>query len=676
MIVYFFSLLFFLIPLVFYKNTSEVFEFNKIITVYIFTISIITVCITKRIITGKIIFRRTILDWPLIFYLSVLLLSTFFSIDFRTSWLGYYSRFNGGFVSSVCYVLLYWAFVSNLKSTDIGRIINSIFAGIFIVSILAILEHFSFFATCGLMGFGWTKSCWVQDVQNRVFSTMGQPNWLAATMVALIPVSIIELINKQSKSRVSKIFWFVVSVLLFTVLLFTKSRSGLLAFGIESLIFWGLIFWKEKFKFKNIFLALNLIFLALFMIYNPLPLNFKQQPVITTGPVLENGGTESGNIRKIVWKGAIDIWKKYPVLGTGPETFAFAYPLVKTRENNLTSEWDFIYNKAHNEYLNYLATTGGLGFVAYMILILFSTILIINYSSYFKRFLNKKDANFSIGRSIIQPDRLEIAILSGYVGILVSNFFGFSVVYTSVLFFIFPAITFVEKIKTNKAKNIKGLKMNPIRRIGVFTVFLVSGFLLLSSVRYFLADIHFNKGKIANQNRDFELAEKKLKRAINLNPKESLFLSEYSITKAETENKTPKESIYFSEKAILLSPFNLNIKKNFVVVLTKLSKFDQKLLLRAIDVVNSSIDISPNDPGLYYKLGLLKIKINDEKNGIKSLIKAIELKENYKEARFILGSVYKNLKENTLAKEQFEYILKNIDPKDQLTKKYLKELEF
>ena len=87
-------------------------------------------------------------------------------------------------------------------------------------------------------------------------------------------------------------------------------------------------------------------------------------------PALEVGGTESGEIRKIVWRGAVEIYKNYPLLGSGPETFAYSYYNFRPQEHNLVSEWDFLYNKAHNEYLNYLATVGIIGTTAYLILIL------------------------------------------------------------------------------------------------------------------------------------------------------------------------------------------------------------------------------------------------------------------------------------------------------------------
>jgi O-antigen ligase len=154
-----------------------------------------------------------------------------------------------------------------------------------------------------------------------------------------------------------------------------------------------------------------ILFLA---IGNPLKLSATQSVSPSNSPALETGGTESGTIRRIVWKGAFEIWKNYPLLGTGPETFAYAYSQFRPKEHNLVSEWDYIYNKAHNEYLNLAANTGTLGLMSYLILI-GSAILLF-----------------------IKKGRIEY--LSGYVGLLISNFFGFSVVPTQLILFLFPAI--------------------------------------------------------------------------------------------------------------------------------------------------------------------------------------------------------------------------------------------
>ncbi|MEK7550768.1 MAG: O-antigen ligase family protein [Patescibacteria group bacterium] len=382
-----FGILFFLTPLILWPYTSEVFEFNKIIFVYLMTTVITTSWVIRCITENKIIFRRTLLDWPLIIYLVTSLLSTVFSIDIHTSIFGYYSRFNGGLLSIVCYSLLYWAFVSNMnRKSALFTVHCSLFTAT-LVSLYGILQHF-----------GIDKNIWVQDVQNRIFSTLGQPNWLAAYLVALLPI----IYNLKFK-----IYNYTVAILFFVTLLFTKSRSGLLGFIVADVVFWSILLFRNFKQNLKSFFIFNILFLILFLaVGNP----FQNS---AAAPALETGGTESGSIRKIVWKGAIDIWKNYPILGTGPETFAYAYYKYRPVEHNLVSEWDFIYNKAHNEYLNLLATTGILGLVSYLFLTGASLITLI------------KNAKFEF--------------LAGYVGLLISIFFGFSVVPTQLLLFLFPA---------------------------------------------------------------------------------------------------------------------------------------------------------------------------------------------------------------------------------------------
>src|SRR3989304_7072649 len=105
-----FNALFFLVPLIFLPYTSELFEFNKILVTYLFTIIIAGAWITQAVWEKRLLFRRTVLDIPLIIFLSVQLISLFLSIDSRTSWLGYYSRFNGGGVFFFCFALLFFGF--------------------------------------------------------------------------------------------------------------------------------------------------------------------------------------------------------------------------------------------------------------------------------------------------------------------------------------------------------------------------------------------------------------------------------------------------------------------------------------------------------------------------------------------------------------------------------------
>lgn len=432
-----FCILFILVPLVFLPQTSELFEFNKIIITYVLTVIITGSWLIRMVLEKKIIFRRTVLDLPLLLFLFSNFLSLIFSIDPHMSFFGYYSRFNGGLLSLICYALLYWSYVSNMDSGATLKVIKCALFAAVPISIWAALEHFGFSPACLLTTGKFNVSCWVQDVQNRVFATLGQPNWLAAYIVALIfvPLSYLTLLRLPSPSlgegsRVRYWLSFGIFILLFLTLLFTKSRSGLLAFGISSLVFWV---FARKLKLFVIFSILVLILTL--GIKNPIrDLVFKTPaPEKTTGPALEVGGTESGSIRKIVWTGAIRIWLANPknfILGTGPETFAESYYQYRPLEHNQTSEWELLYNKAHNEFLNYLANTGVLGLGAYLLLL--GTMATV-YLSPFRSPSPESGEGLGVRYLII-------SLLCGWLTISITNFWGFSVVITQIFLFLFPAI--------------------------------------------------------------------------------------------------------------------------------------------------------------------------------------------------------------------------------------------
>ena len=115
---YLFYALFFLVPIVFLSNTSELFEFNKMWVTYGIAILIGFFWILKIVITKQIRIRRTPLDIPILLFLLAHLISTVISWDPYVSFWGYYSRFNGGTLSILTYAFLYFAFASNVIGVE------------------------------------------------------------------------------------------------------------------------------------------------------------------------------------------------------------------------------------------------------------------------------------------------------------------------------------------------------------------------------------------------------------------------------------------------------------------------------------------------------------------------------------------------------------------------------
>jgi len=647
-----FYILFSVTPLILWPKTSELFEFNKMIFVYLLTTLIVAVWAIRCLIAKKFIFRRTLLDIPLLIFLGSQILSTIFSIDLRTSLLGYYSRFNGGLLSSISYSILYWAFVSNMNKEKAVKSIHLLFYSATVVSIIAFLEHFNINLTCALMGQG-LNSCWIQDVQNRVFSTLGQPNWLATWIVALIPLTLYQILYSKN---VKRILLYLLSLLLFTTLLFTKSRSGLLGFVFADFIFWGFILIKYKKQFLVQTIVLNSLFVVLFFLISS-PFTVHRSLVTPPiGPALETGGTESGTIRKIVWKGALQIWLHNPITGSGVETFAFSYYKFRPVEHNLVSEWDFLYNKAHNEYLNFLATSGSVGLLSYLIVI-GSSLFIFFKNFQFSVFNFQSNSNLKISKNensmkIDNYKLLITALGAGYFGLLIANFFGFSTVSTQLEFFLFPAFAITVASSTQYVESKKNTLSNN-QKIAVLAILLTTSYILLTILRYWYADTQFAMGKSYNDQGGYVKGQTYLQNAIKYLPSEPIFHSElansYSgITLSLHELKKDNEALPFidlaiseSVKATTLSPTNVNLLRNQAGVLLKLATIDPKYLGLAKETLISATQKAPTDAKFLYNLALTYMRTEDTDEAVKLLGKVIEMKPNYNEAKNLLNMIHK-----------------------------------
>lgn len=673
-----FALLFFLLPLFFTPFTSELFEFNKIILLYSLTILIIGCWLGRMLLQKKIIFKRTFFDLPLLLFLFSQIIATIFSIDPHTSLFGYYSRFNGGLFSTLCYLLLYWAFVSNAQPKEVLRMINIFFASAFIVSVYGILEHFGRSFSCLMFTGSFDVSCWLQKVQERVFATFGQPNWLAAYLILFLPLTWHFYLN--SKKR---LLFILLSVLLFACLLFTQSRSGFLGLILSSGIFWLLTYFffnhkKERSKLIKPFLTINLCFLALMLVFGtpfakinnlfkaPTP-STTSQPVSEANLPSDDGGiSQSSDIRKIVWKGAFKIFAHYPLFGSGVETFAYSYYTFRPIEHNLVSEWDFLYNKAHNEYLNYLATTGIFGLGTYVFFILSFGWFV------FKQVKNKTFNN------------LQIALFSGWLSLLVTNFFGFSVVVTSFYFFLIPGLVLMinQPFKETPASK---EKPNYLILAIIFLILSFSG--LKSVINFWQADFAYNQGlKLGKQNQ-YQASLEKLYQAAKLFKKEPVYLAEIASSEANlalvlTQQDQASLAGEFTDlaqqhinQALMISPANLTLYKTKIKLLYTLSLFDPQFLDQTVETTLKAISLSPTDPKLVYNLGLLYGKQGDGNLAIETIQKAVEMKANYVDARNALAIFYQDIGENQKAIDQLQILLKLAPENKQSFEERLKQLQ-
>lgn len=771
---YSFYLLFFLVPLSFTNDTSELFEFNKLWVTFIITIVIASAWMTKMVIKRQLRIQRTPLDIPIVLFLISEVISTFLSLDPHTSIWGYYSRFNGGLLSILSYVFLFYAFVSNLKEEEkeetgefkfkkiyifvagvivfiIGALVASqiksadaagipyqmlatlitvlatftvlmfaapkgiikksfyaILSSAFLVVLWGLPSHFGYDPTCLLFRGTFDVSCWTNDFQPkvRIFSTLGQPDWMAAYLAALLPLIAALLINLSTGGKFvfNKTFsffknhnfliaaaLFVFFLMSYVALLYTQARSAIIAVWVMIPLLLAWYFWfylKPKFDKKKLtldFKVVVLVFLSVGAVTFFAGQPFGQLQKFTFGGIMaklaersapkivakpapaptspaaaaaELGGTDSGIIRLLVWDGAISIWKNNPIFGGGLETYAYAYYQYRPAAHNMTSEWKFLYNKAHNEYLNYLATTGTVGITTYLLMI--GSFLFFSARHIFKR-RNK----------LSEKDFLIVALLAGYGTILLTNFFGFSVVMINLLFYLFPAFVFMLAGLINYDKQISFsfskkeiYVLNKLQKALIVIAVLVSLYLLYTLVNFWNADRNYYYGKSFDQVTNYQTAYPFLKTAVSLRPSEPTFKDEFAYNNTvlgsaltiqaqkDTQNQAQSQTIakQLIDTAISLTnqittehPNNIVFWKTRVRIFYTLGQLNSGYLPLALEAIKRSAVLAPTDADVSYNLGVLYGQTGDSKNAVKTLENTIKLKVDYASPYYALGIFYHQL---------------------------------
>jgi putative inorganic carbon (HCO3(-)) transporter len=402
-----FSTLVFLTPLITISGANELYEFPKMFFVYLFGFFIITVFLTDYVIHR---FKLKRISLTVLLFMFVLILSTILSSDLYTSIFGYYTRFNDGLLSYMVYFGLYVVAINKIKKEDFIKILKISLLTIIPISIVGIAQKYGI------------TLVWPYLSVERVFSTLGQPNWLAQYLAVLLPITVYFGLTEKSKAS---FLWVFIYCLDFFCFWLTYSLSGLLGL-VVGLATFVLFFVIKEVVDKEILLKILVMGLfssvviltnsemfkskiddAVFDITNTV--SFVQK-VYAAGEVYKL--SDPGYIRKELWRTSFLLIRsstKNMLIGTGPETFPYVYQPFRGSGLNYSSEWDFVFNKPHNYYLEIWAECGIFALFLYLGMI-------------FKAAFNS-----------------HYFVFPALAVFLVTNIFGWPVVSTALLFWILVA---------------------------------------------------------------------------------------------------------------------------------------------------------------------------------------------------------------------------------------------
>ncbi len=666
---YLFYLLIFLTPLLMSSRTTEMFEFNKMIFIYCITIVSAAIWIIHYILHRPKLYLPLLLKM-LIVFVTVLSISAFYSIDTHTSIFGYYGRWNGGLFSIVSYILLFFVFIQTFTVDYIKNLLKVSLLSSVMVILWGIPAKLGGDLSCLLFTGTLTNACWTAQFQPavRMFSTLGQPNWLGAYLAVHFFIGVyfflssfvqqhdsiwsvaglkerifklIQLVINEKKSNLMTYLYGCYLILNVVGLFFTRSRSSLLAVGVSMAI--GIVLLITDNAKRNLKILYRTVLITALLVTTYCIVAFSSANLPDNTPE-HLQITDSFQIRKIVWQGAIDLGVRYPLFGSGPETFAYAYYFVRPEGHNLTSEWDFIYNKAHNEYLNYLATTGFIGFIAYIILI---SVSLRSFAS----FLNSRQIDKSL---------FTFSLLLAYLTILITNFFGFSTTNIQLFFYLLPGMAYLtfqpEKREMQKRE------FSTIRIVQIVITVAACLYLLEYVLSYYQADRLYKRAQEAESQEDYVTASQLYIQALG-NKYEHVYEDKLSTSLAHlafinsfnSEGQNTEELISLSREsnnnALKKSPDNIHYwrtkAKNNYVYYQMTGDIDD--LKRALDSMRYTTVLAPTDAQSYYMLGLFYSLMAQESESSEYQEKAtdaveyaLELRPNFIEAQELLQQIKSN----------------------------------
>ncbi len=609
-----------LTPLIFTTAGTELFEVPKMFIVYLAAVLFLVLTSLKFITQGKLEIPKSLVFYSLLALIAVQILSTITSVDKFTSVFGYPTRLNGSLLSSFAYLVILATALVNLNFQKAQKLLLVMIAAAFAVALWGIPSHFGFDPNCLVLTGRLNAACWQKefDPTVRIFSTLGQPNWLASLMVMTIPLSLsLLLISKRGSRR----FPFLITFILVLALIFTRSLSGTV--GLFTSVFTFLILIGTKLIRKNlkILSVAAVIFLIILALFYP-TIKSKVSDCFNRTPK-PNAGTSSCQIRLITWEGGLKAFRARPLLGFGPETFVYSYYQFRPAAHNLTTEWNFYYNKAHNEFLNYLTNTGVLGLGTYL------AFLGVSLFELFK--ISKDKSATGIWAK---------AAIASLVGYQATISVGFSIVVTQLFMFLQIAAILVMAKSPLKTINLKLAGLT--KKVSVALVAAIGLWLIISVLRLYFADILINRARSLGRLNAYDSA-------ISVMPAQNPFyFADYSYVLAvyATSQKDAKltdiltnNAISFGTKALDISPNNLLVLRKVKTAYDELGTQNPLYKIKDLELAQKETVLAPTDPTSFLDLAKAQLDLGKQEDAINSLEMSIKLKPDYADAKTLLEDI-------------------------------------
>jgi len=518
-------------------------------------------------------------------------------------------------------------------------------------------------------------------VKNRSISTLGNPDFLSAFLVMIIPL-IFACVYEKTNDQLWG-FYLASWGFLCLVNVFTYSRAGLVSMFLGLAVTVIILGKKTLMRNRRRTIIVVIILAVAFMgVVAMESMGKTRHSLINRIKAFVNPGEINVSTRLYLWKAGWLIFLDNHLTGTGPGTLSIAFLPYRYLEPVEIRHLVRMPESTHNIFLDVAFSSGVFAltaFVAFAVYLLIKVYRCTNFSG--------KSGDSSSGRWLV----------AGYAGGLtafyVHHLAGFSTLPTDLLFWVFAAINVIlcaPDVAGKKTEPLPKKKWNAYKITAIAAVFIVGIVLLCNTAQKTAADYYFRKGKIyqavitevkSPRNRDLkEIIDKgaaAFNRAVQLNSLEQnywlnrgKFFEESSYKLKDPQQLTPvfnqavysyaraidlqprnpyphadmgrllsrwgyyNEALRFFRKAVSLDPYNPLLRNDLAILLEKMGKYDQ-----AEKMFKSVIKVYDRGPWVYGNLGIFYYKTKQYKKARFYLKKALKIDPDRQEYRNYLKKI-------------------------------------
>ncbi|MDD5625814.1 MAG: O-antigen ligase family protein [Patescibacteria group bacterium] len=496
----------------------------------------------------------------------------------------------------------------------------------------------------------------------QMTATLGNPIFLA--VYAMLHIFLSGLLIVLEKIKLGKILSFLSLLFNLTIILFAASRGVMLTFGLSFILFFGYLILNIRPK-KLRLISISIFILLMLVVVSGIFFlqTQKEKPWIYKAPVFIMRLvylTGSASERTIVWQAGWQGFKEKPILGWGWENYNIIFNKYYNPHYLSLGQENTWFDRSHNQVVDLLTLTGGVGLVAYLAV----------FTSIFWLLLNKKRHQYTNNTRMTQTGSVLLACM--FLAYFIQNLTVFDTPAPLIIFYFGLALTYF--ITTNKDLDInKGLEKSEARnpksetntklknqnlKLNNFPlpilIFLIIIFLPWSIYKFNFEPFIQSKAAVTgisasrvNFKTGLDWYKKSLANPVFTNPEVRTQLAKTIVEFPGQSNLDP--AVLQQGKELVIKEFEKSVQEHPQDVRNYLylgqlynlgSKYNKEYLDKAEVVLKKATELSPKRQQIYFELGKTYLYKGEYGKAVSAIQEAVNFDDKVGESYWNLAQAY------------------------------------